>query len=67
VSPLTHDLHRSPRRADGTKNAPPLAAIMAPAAAPHKSRVLVVGAGFAGVALAIKLAAKGFDVTLLDR
>jgi 2-polyprenyl-6-methoxyphenol hydroxylase-like FAD-dependent oxidoreductase len=32
-----------------------------------KAKVLVIGAGFAGVPLAIELTSKGLDVTLVDR
>ncbi len=34
---------------------------------PAKGTVLVIGAGFGGIAAALRMRAKGFDVTLVDR
>jgi phytoene desaturase len=39
----------------------------APASASARNRAVVVGAGFGGMASALRLAAKGYRVTLLDR
>ena len=34
---------------------------------PTLGTVLVIGAGFGGIAAALRMRAKGFDVTLVDR
>ena len=35
--------------------------------APRKSDVLVIGAGFGGIAAALRMRARGYSVTLVDR
>ena len=40
---------------------------MGPATARSKRKVIVIGAGFGGIAVALRMRARGYDVTLVDR